>query len=382
MKRRFSVSGLFAITLQMFVACMLPSASAENPLQVSNEPPPPQILRDIEFAAAITPIPGAEILSLPEIVARTDTRTAMSNNGDIYVGGDGHLWKSTDRGETWTAHKLPQRVAGGFGILNDDVFILVLYSSDHSHGSVLRSTDYGATWSEPVALDIRPYNYCGGGWSDVYQHPDGTALITMTLSNHSSSNRFHDYIFRSIDGGKTWGEPTLLIPYSAESSLLALRDSDRMLAYIRAQRVSLSEDPDDFWQQTGAERGHLWPLKNGVIAESDDNGRTWHNLRLFDTYGSVPGELIQTPDGRVAAVWLQRYPYNDAEIRVRISADGGGTWQKRTYSLLKGHGYPSSVVYPDGTIVTVCENTKFQGGQPRGKRTMAAVRWQLPASSF
>ena len=115
------------------------------------------------------------------------------------------------------------------------------------------------------------------------------------------------------------------------------------------------------------------------VAESDDDGRTWNNLRLFDTYGSVPGEIIKTPDGRVAAIWLQRYPYENSEIRLRISADGGQTWEKHTYALFKAHGYPSSVVYPDGTIVTVCEDTKMDSrGQPRGKRSIAAVRWRLP----
>lgn len=171
----------------------------------------------------------------------------------------------------------------------------------------------------------------------------------------------------------------MLVPYSAENSVLAVGDSDRMLVYARAQRGSMPSDPPDFWKQTGATKGHAWPLKNGVIAESNDRGRTWKNLRLFDTYGSVPGELIQAPDGRVAALWLQRYPYQTSEIRVRISSDEGRTWEKRTYALFKAHGYPSSVVYGDGTIVTVCENTKMNGGgRPVDKRTMAAVRWRLP----
>ena len=148
-----------------------------------------------------------------------------------------------------------------------------------------------------------------------------------------------------------------------------------MLAYIRAQRASLSEDSPDLWKHTGATKGHPWPLKNGVVAESKDGGRTWKNLRLFDTYGSVPGELFQVPDGRVAAAWLQRYPENDAEIRARISNDGGQTWEKRTYTLFKGAGYPSSVVYPDGTIITICENTKMDSiGHPLDKRSCPS-RW-------
>ena len=363
------------------ICCLwtLRCAGEEVSIQVPDERAP-VIRYDIAHATKILPVPNSELFQLPEGGIRTDTRSALARNGDIYVGGGGFLWKSTDRGETWTKRDLPQRANGGFGIIDDDVFVLVLYSSDNHHGSVLRSTDYGETWSDPAPLDIGPYNYCGRGWSDVYQHPDGTAMITMTLRKRDPGNRFHDYIYRSRDAGKTWGDPTLLIPYSAESSLLALRGSGRMLAFIRAQRVPLADDADDFWKQTGAGRNNPWPLKNGVVAESEDGGRTWHNLRLFDTYGSVPGEMIETPDGRVAAIWLQRYPYHEAEIRARISTDGGRTWEKRTYRVLQGHGYPSSIVYPDGTIVTVCENTKLLGGEPAGKRTMAAVRWQLPKS--
>lgn len=356
-----------------------PLTSADAPMQPPARRPAP-IMMDAEHVQMTVPLPGVEIFAMPQAGLRTDTRTAMTKNGDIYVGGGGFLWKSTDRGETWTMRTLPQRAGGGFGIVDGDVFLLVLYAPDNSSSSVLRSTDYGETWSEPAALDTRPYNFSGGGWSHVYQHPDGTAMLTVTLRQRDQPG-FHDYIFRSPDNGVTWGDPTLLIPYSAESSLLALRDSSRMLAYIRAQRHSLPEDPPGFWKQTGATEGHSWPLKNGVVAQSNDGGRTWKNLRLFDTYGSVPGELIQTPGGRVAAIWLQRYPYTESDIRVRISNDGGRSWGQRTYSLFHAHGYPSSVVFSDGAIVTVCESTRMNDkGRPIGERAMAAVRWRLPSA--
>ena len=338
-----------------------------------------ELALDIPHAKTTIPMPGVDIFPMPHPGSRTDTRTAMTRNGDIYVGGSGYLWKSTNRGQTWEMRKLPRKSAGGFGIIDDDVFLLVFDVSGNSGSSVMRSTDYGETWSEPVALDISPYNLSGSGWPSVHQHPDGTAMITITLRHSGDMHRFADYIFRSTDGGQTWGDRTLLIPYSAESSLLTLGSSKKMLAYIRAQRNSLPEDPPDFWKRTGATQGHLWPLKNGVVAESDDGGRTWKNLRVFDTYGSVPGEILQVPDGRLAAVWLQRYPSDEPEIRVRISRDGGRTWDSETYVLRKGSGYPSSVVYPDGTIVTVCENTKMnRAGHPRDKRSMAVARWRLP----
>ena len=352
---------------------------------LANEPLPeiaPRIASGVEHSLMTTPVPGVEAFDMPRAGIRTDTRTAVTKNGEIYVGGGGFLWRSVDRGATWTQRKLPIRAAGGFGILNGDIFVLISYSDDHSINSVQRSTDYGETWSLPTPLDIAPYDYGGGGWSHVYQHPNGSAMITVTLRNKATKYQFHDHVYRSHDGGRTWGDRTLLIPYSAESSLLALGGSKRMLAYSRAQRRLLPDDPAEFWRQTGTTEGNPWPLKNGVLAESNDGGRTWANLRMVDTYGSVPGEVIQTLDGRVAALWLLRYPYVKAGIRVRISDDDGRTWGKQTYALCGGHGYPSSVVFADGTIVTACESTKLTSrGRPDGERTMGAVRWRLPQAT-
>ena len=152
MKRRDFLSGLGIATLCPAVGRWISSAGAVAPGQ-SSPIRPPNIAFDIEHAKTTTPIPGAEIFPMPHSGTRTDTRSALARNGDLYVGGGGYLWKSTDRGETWNMTPLPQRAAGGFGILNGDIFILVLYSSDHATNSVLRSTDFGKTWSEPTVLD-------------------------------------------------------------------------------------------------------------------------------------------------------------------------------------------------------------------------------------
>jgi len=348
---------------------------------------------DIEHPKATVPLPGVKLHPLPHPGKRTDTRTAMTENGDIYVGGEGYLWKSTDRGVSWTRDTLPSfGGGGGFGILAGDVFVLA-YDAEapgvKQNTFVMRSTDYGETWSEPFRLDISPYDSSGGGWCHIYQHPDGTAMMTVTLRHRDKAFQewdnpqvrgMRDHVFRSTDGGKTWGDRTLLAMHAAETSVLALRDSQKMLAYVRAQRGRLPHDPPDLEEKTGAEKDGFWAVKNGVIAESHDAGRTWTNLRLFDTLGGAPGEIVQAPDGTIAAVWLQRYPHEKAEIRVRITRDEGQTWSKITYWLMKGTGYPSSVVYPDGTIVTVCENTEMdRRGKPVGDRSLVAARWTMPA---
>ena len=279
----------FRVFLAFFLAVVSlgwANAGPEADDAIQNAPTSEQpLLFDIEHPKTTIPLPGVKLYSMPHVWdGRIDTRLAMTQNGHLYAGC-GYLWKSTDRGQTWTYRKLP-------------VF--------------------------------------GGGWTQIYQHPNGTAMMTVTL-RHSDKcfeewdnpqvRGVRDHVFRSTDGGKTWRDRTLLAVHGCESSLFAPHGSDKMLAYIRVQRGLLPTDPPDLTQKTGSTKG--WPVKSGVIAESHDRGRTWQRLRLFDTLGSVPGEIIQTPDGRIAAVWMQRYPYEDSEIRVRISDDLGQPGTRR-----------------------------------------------------
>ena len=379
------------LCLTVFFSSLKNQADADNlsPQAATLEQP---FVFNIEHPQTTIPLPGVKLYPMPHVWDnRIDTRLAMTSNGDLYAGC-GYLWKSTDRGQTWTYRELPVfGGGGGFGILVDDVFILAydIFDQEEKRSTVvIRSTDYGETWSQPFRLEISPYDESGGGWTQIYQHPDGTAMLTVTLRHRDKAFKewdnpqvrgTRDHIFRSTDGGKTWGDRTLLGVHTCETSIFAPRNSKKMLAYIRVQRGRLPQDPVDLKDKTGAKKNSFWAVKNGAIAESHDNGRTWENLRLFDTLGSVPGEIIQAPDGRIAAVWMQRYPYEDSEIRMRISHDLGETWSKNTYSLMKGQGLPSSIVYPDGTVVTVAENTKLDSqGKVISERTMAAVQWKMP----
>ena len=148
---------------------------------------------EIPHTRKTIPIQGARIYPMSSPFSRTDTRTGLTRDGRVFAAGSGYLWESTDRGRTWTMRKLPVGTGGGFGILDDDVFILIHDAPDHSVTYVQRSTDYGESWSEPFPLDVSPYTFSGSGWSDVYQHPDGTAMITVTL--------------RHRDGVDEWDNP-------------------------------------------------------------------------------------------------------------------------------------------------------------------------------
>lgn len=109
-------------------------------------------------------------------------------------------------GRTWTSQDLPAD-AGGFGVIADDVFVLF---TGHPQPSTLRSTDLGTTWSDPVPVDLSPFDRGGGGWSQISRIPGGPALMTVQCyytgvdpetgeSRTGEKPGIYDHIYRSTD---------------------------------------------------------------------------------------------------------------------------------------------------------------------------------------
>lgn len=75
-----------------------------------------------------------------------------------------------------------------------------------------------------------------------------------------------------------------------------------------------------------------------------------------------------------------RYPYEQGDVRARVSRNEGQTWAPEVYHLSPGHGYGGSVVLGDDTIVTACGNAQLdrKGRSASGQWTAQIVRWRLP----
>jgi hypothetical protein len=164
--------------------------------------------------------------------------------------------------------------------------------------------------------------------------------------------------------------------------------SGRLLGAFRHQRRRRpSETTEQITAWGGSVKHDYAVFKHVFLGESDDLGKTWKNFRPLLTsggqallgFGEAHGQLVQVPDGRVVLVHDCRYPYEQGENRARMSLDGGKTWEPEVYHLSFGHGYPSSVALPDGTIVTVTGSTPFTpSAQPVGGWRAQAIRWRLP----
>ncbi len=89
------------------------------------------------------------------------------------------------------------------------------------------------------------------------------------------------FLFRSRDGGKSWGEPSLVHEFASEVGYAVdPADPDRILAMTRIQRPLLAgEDRSETLKKTGApasiESNMPSIYKNGLLLESRDGGRTF-----------------------------------------------------------------------------------------------------------
>lgn len=164
------------------------------------------------------------------------------------AGNEATIWRSTDRGQTWT--KVYEATAGNkvtaIEIVQDGTDLnMVATSGSASLGGMLRSTDGGATW-QPSSTGIEPVGYWAT--SRLCAHPATPQRLFLVKGNSPS------VLYRSDDAGASWQAtgatfPTLVVSlacdpvdenviYAGQSSTLAgtirvLRSGDTGASFQR-----------------------------------------------------------------------------------------------------------------------------------------------------
>ena len=308
---------------------------------------------------------------------------AVIRGGAAHIGVKGRLdlVRSSDGGQTWSA---PWTVVDGplddrnpaLGQSKDGTLVLayVIASNYDETGLrfkgaradrvfdgvyVMHSRDNGRTWSKPVRDPTIRKFYEGTGhvspYGKIVQLPDNTLLMAVYFDFFDSRGS-ESHVFRSKDGGKSWGEPALLGSRYNETALTVLRDG-RVLAAMRSEK--------------GA---HL------AITESSDSGRTWSKPVQVTRDDEHPADLIQLKDGRVLMVYGERNAPRG--IRAMISADGR-TWDSSKSIVLaddapnRDCGYPSSVEIAGGKVVTLYYQVDDLKNAPESA-SARAVLWSPP----
>jgi subtilisin family serine protease len=146
------------------------------------------------------PNQGPNLLVDLEAIAfsRNDPNLILVGGKDNGVAGnEATIWRSTDRGQTWT--KVYEATAGykvtAIEIVRDGTDLNMIASAGSaSLGGVLRSSDGGVTW-QPSSTGIEPVGYWAT--SRICSHPATPQRLFVVKGNPSA-------LYRSDDGGAHW----------------------------------------------------------------------------------------------------------------------------------------------------------------------------------
>ena len=304
----------------------------------------------------------------------TLTRAMMSMvrhpDQTIYLNTQtGPLYKSNDDGKTWIPQPvkfsgLPSKqVLNGIGVNRKGRLFLTHQSKETNakdrrlYGQdlfVSYSDDDGKTWTASQT-DFRKFppgipnmKFHEDGTRTFIEKPDGTLMFATTIVPAEKYQRkypparppippnyqyggtrndtFGDVIFRSKDGGKTWGDPTrVYTDLNAHESAMAIdpKNPDRIMEIARIQRLVR---PDENKQAMMVQTGNPKPYyKQAALFESVNSGRT---------FWLAPGAMTEWYGHRGSILWTERniivLTHNSGEKErftlARISLDGGRRW--------------------------------------------------------
>ena len=291
------------------------------------------------------------------------------------------LYSSRDEGETWSASPAelgrPHQVIQGMGVSQGGRIFLIHQTRgnqppnrpDGPEGSRLYGQDLFVSYSDDGGrawtASRTDFTRFGAGTPNIMFHedgnraviekPDGTLLFNTTIvpsrkymqeyppadpvspPNYqyggAPGDYFGDVVFRSTDGGITWGQPSrVCTDLNAHESTLAIgpKDPNRILIMTRIQRlVRPEEDGAKMMMETGNPQPYY---KQGALFESEDGGRTFRLAPggMTEWYGHR-GTVYWSPSDVVVVTHHWGGRGNTRKV-ARISLDGGRTWVDGTPS--------------------------------------------------
>lgn len=268
-------------------------------------------------------------------------------------GGRICIVQSSDEGRTWTSPRVvfdgPQDDRDPhIAALADGTLVCTFFQYRSVNGKIehdvclVESPDSGKTWQ------TQPRVLLANQWAvsaPVRELPDGTRLLGVYTGNDSTA---YGAVLRSTDGGKTWSQPVDIDPNSgvrldAETDVLRLLDGTILAALRGDGKVNLhfatSPDQGLTWSKV-TDSGylghcpHLTRLSTGEILLthrqpatsmhiSRDDAKTWQGpIEIDSVIGAYPS-TVELKDHSVLVVYYEEG--NNSAIRAarfRLTPDG------------------------------------------------------------
>ena len=186
---------------------------------------------------------------------------------------------------------------------------------------VIRSTDQGKSWSEPLPLESTGTHYTRGR-SRCLQLPDG-GILWMSYDMNKGSSHLRGTIHRSDDDGRSW----------------------RVVSEINRQGVDTDEG--DLGRLSSG-RLILIVRPDGGVLVSDDDGATWKGIaKVGPKYVYAPHLVVLKDDTIVLTAGVGGL---GGQI-VFLSTDGGQTWSDPIRVAAGVYGYGKLFLLDDQSIL-------------------------------
>jgi BNR repeat-like domain len=240
----------------------------------------------------------------------------------------------------------------------DPNFAMTIRMTDVSVGPsrFYYSRDRGHNWRGPFRLPL--FGQTGiAARTDYIVNGEHDCLLFLTAAKRDGEEG-RPLCVRTTDGGKSW---QFVAWIADEPQGYAIMPSTVRLSATELLSAIRCRHSDRSWIDTyrSLDLGKSWKRDERPVADLGEGN---------------PPSLIRLKDGRLCLTYGYRAP--PYEIRARLSADRGHTWEAEF--TIRGNGggrdlgYPRSVERPDGKIVTVY----YFHDEPKGDRYIAATIWE------
>ena len=208
------------------------------------------------------------------------------NFDNVYYGSDNKVYKSTDRGETFTQMgiNVPQATEIKCVIVDDNNPATIVVGIEGGTDKIVKTTDSGASWV--ITADGLSFSFFGIPITQDPTHPD--TLYMMNGINFS----------RSTDFGSTWTTiSTTVGSNSAPCDIEVFPDTSIILVGDNGTGIFRSTNYGVNWTQTYSTSGEIptiaidfqnpgvaWATKwsgGGGLLKSTDYGATWTSIPAF-----------------------------------------------------------------------------------------------------
>lgn len=208
---------------------------------------------------------------------------------------------------------------------------------------LVKSTDEGATWSDPVEITSGTGKHEIGPGAGI-QLRAGRLIVQV-----------YDGIIYSDDHGQTWKQGGTAPGDWNETQVVELVDGSLLFSRRKSpNRVFMySRDDGQTWSQ---------PVPQSELPDPDCQGSMIRYTRKDDGFTKNRLLFANPVSGAIAAGSVESDPRGRFNVTVRMSYDEGNTWPVEKRILTGPGAYSSMAVFPDGSIGILFE-TGIQYGE-------------------